>query len=111
MASDIEIAQAATPKPITEIAEALNIPDEALEPPRRAAHQPDCALQVRERLAQREREVHEGARRVGRTPSPCAREVQRQPHVQCLQRVLQAAHSGARSIRPRGVDQLAGRAR
>ena len=31
MASDIEIAQAATPKPITEIAEALNIPDEALE--------------------------------------------------------------------------------
>ena len=32
MASDIEIAQAATPKPITEIAEALNIPDEALEP-------------------------------------------------------------------------------
>ena len=27
-----EIAQAATPKPITEIAEALNIPDEALEP-------------------------------------------------------------------------------
>jgi len=32
MASDIEIAQAATPKPITEIAEALKIPDEALEP-------------------------------------------------------------------------------
>ena len=32
MASDIEIAQAATPKPITEIAEALNIPDDALEP-------------------------------------------------------------------------------
>ena len=32
MASDIEIAQAATPKPITEIAEALNIPNEALEP-------------------------------------------------------------------------------
>ena len=32
MASDIEIAQAATPRPITEIAEALNIPDEALEP-------------------------------------------------------------------------------
>ena len=32
MASDIEIAQAATPKPITEIAEALNIPDEVLEP-------------------------------------------------------------------------------
>ena len=32
MASDIEIAQAATPKPITEIAEALNIPDEALDP-------------------------------------------------------------------------------
>jgi len=32
MASDIEIAQAATPKPITEIAQALNIPDEALEP-------------------------------------------------------------------------------
>ena len=32
MASDIEIAQAATPKPITEIAEALSIPDEALEP-------------------------------------------------------------------------------
>ncbi len=32
MASDIEIAQAATPKPITEIASALNIPDEALEP-------------------------------------------------------------------------------
>ena len=32
MASDIEIAQAATPKPITEIAAALNIPDEALEP-------------------------------------------------------------------------------
>ena len=32
MASDIEIAQAATPTPITEIAEALNIPDEALEP-------------------------------------------------------------------------------
>jgi len=32
MASDIEIAQAATPKPITEIADALNIPDEALEP-------------------------------------------------------------------------------
>ena len=32
MASDIEIAQAATPKPITEIAEVLNIPDEALEP-------------------------------------------------------------------------------
>jgi len=32
MASDIEIAKAATPKPITEIAEALNIPDEALEP-------------------------------------------------------------------------------
>ena len=31
MASDIEIAQAATPKLITEIAEALNIPDEALE--------------------------------------------------------------------------------
>ena len=31
MASDIEIAQAATPKPITEIAEALNIPDEAVE--------------------------------------------------------------------------------
>lgn len=32
MASDIEIAQAATPKPIIEIAQALNIPDEALEP-------------------------------------------------------------------------------
>jgi formate--tetrahydrofolate ligase len=32
MASDIEIAQAATPKPITEIAQALNIPDEALDP-------------------------------------------------------------------------------
>ena len=32
MASDIEIAQAATPRPTTEIAEALNIPDEALEP-------------------------------------------------------------------------------
>ena len=32
MASDIEIAQAATPRPITEIAEALSIPDEALEP-------------------------------------------------------------------------------
>ena len=32
MASDIEIAQAATPKPITEIAETLNIPDEALAP-------------------------------------------------------------------------------
>ena len=32
MASDIEIAQAATPRPITEIAETLNIPDEALEP-------------------------------------------------------------------------------
>ena len=32
MASDIEIAQAATPMPITEIAEVLNIPDEALEP-------------------------------------------------------------------------------
>ena len=32
MASDIEIAQAATPKPITKIAQALNIPDEALEP-------------------------------------------------------------------------------
>ena len=32
MSSDIEIAQAATPKPITEIAQALNIPDEALEP-------------------------------------------------------------------------------
>ena len=32
MASDIEIAQAATPKPITEIAKALSIPDEALEP-------------------------------------------------------------------------------
>ena len=32
MASDIEIAQAATPKPIAEIATALNIPDEALEP-------------------------------------------------------------------------------
>ena len=32
MASDIEIAQAATPKPITEIASALNIPDQALEP-------------------------------------------------------------------------------
>ena len=32
MASDIDIAQAATPTPITEIAEALNIPDEALEP-------------------------------------------------------------------------------
>ena len=32
MASDIEIAQAATPQPITEIAQALNIPDEALEP-------------------------------------------------------------------------------
>ena len=32
MASDIEIAQAAAPKPITEIAEVLNIPDEALEP-------------------------------------------------------------------------------
>jgi len=32
MASDIEIAQAATPKPIAEIAGALNIPDEALEP-------------------------------------------------------------------------------
>ena len=30
--SDIDIAQAATPKPITEIAEALKIPDEALEP-------------------------------------------------------------------------------
>ena len=32
MSSDIEIAQAATPKPITKIAQALNIPDEALEP-------------------------------------------------------------------------------
>ena len=32
MASDIEIAQAATPKPIIKIAQALNIPDEALEP-------------------------------------------------------------------------------
>ena len=32
MASDIEIAQAAIPKPITEIAQALNIPAEALEP-------------------------------------------------------------------------------
>ena len=32
MASDIEIAQAAPPKPLSEIAEALNIPDEALEP-------------------------------------------------------------------------------
>ena len=32
MASDIDIAQAATPTPITEIAEALNIPEEALEP-------------------------------------------------------------------------------
>ena len=32
MASDIEIAQAATPKPITRVAQALNIPDEALEP-------------------------------------------------------------------------------
>jgi len=32
MASDIEIAQAGTPKPIAEIAGALNIPDEALEP-------------------------------------------------------------------------------
>ena len=32
MASDIEIAQAATPKPITKVAQALNIPDEALEP-------------------------------------------------------------------------------
>ena len=32
MASDIEIAQAATPKPIAEIAGALNIPDEALDP-------------------------------------------------------------------------------
>ena len=30
--SDIDIAQAATPKPITEIAEALKIPDAALEP-------------------------------------------------------------------------------
>ena len=32
MTSDIEIAQAAIPKPITKIAEALNIPEEALEP-------------------------------------------------------------------------------
>ena len=32
MSSDIEIAQAATPKPIIKIAQALNIPDEALEP-------------------------------------------------------------------------------
>ena len=32
MASDIDIAQAATPTPITEIAEALKIPAEALEP-------------------------------------------------------------------------------
>ncbi|MDA8620099.1 formate--tetrahydrofolate ligase [Luminiphilus sp.] len=32
MASDIDIAQAATPTPISEIAEALNIPEEALEP-------------------------------------------------------------------------------
>ena len=32
MASGIEIAQAATPKPMTEIAAALNIPDEAMKP-------------------------------------------------------------------------------
>ena len=32
MASDIEIAQAATPHPITQIADKLQIPDEALEP-------------------------------------------------------------------------------
>ena len=32
MASDIEIAQAATPQPITQIADKLQIPDEALEP-------------------------------------------------------------------------------
>ena len=32
MASDIEIAQAATPRPIAQIADQLNIPEEALEP-------------------------------------------------------------------------------
>jgi len=32
MASDIEIAQAATPQPITQIADKLQIPDDALEP-------------------------------------------------------------------------------
>lgn len=32
MASDIEIAQAATPRPIMQIADQLNIPEEALEP-------------------------------------------------------------------------------
>ena len=32
MASDIEIAQAATPQPITQIADKLQIPDEALDP-------------------------------------------------------------------------------
>ena len=32
MASDVEIAQAATPHPITQIADKLQIPDEALEP-------------------------------------------------------------------------------
>ena len=32
MASDIEIAQAAIPQPIGEIADKLSIPDEALEP-------------------------------------------------------------------------------
>ena len=32
MASDIEIAQAAIPQPIGDIADKLSIPDEALEP-------------------------------------------------------------------------------
>ena len=32
MASDIEIAQAATPRPIAQIADQLNIPEAALEP-------------------------------------------------------------------------------
>ena len=32
MASDIEIAQAATPRPIAQIADQLHIPEEALEP-------------------------------------------------------------------------------
>ena len=32
MASDIEIAQAATPRPISQIADQLSIPEEALEP-------------------------------------------------------------------------------
>mgnify|MGYP006220510599 CR=1 FL=1 len=32
MASDIEIAQAATPRPISQIADQLSIPEDALEP-------------------------------------------------------------------------------